>query len=145
MFAKLIQRLTEVSPTELPQDDARLALAALLVRIARSDDQYESIESEKIKKILTERYQLDGNQCSELLRDAETLEAEAPDTVRFTRLIKNAVPYEDRLAVIEAFWEIVLVDGKRDAAEDSLLRLMTKLLGITDVDSAKARQRMMAK
>jgi len=145
MFAKLIQRLTEVSSTELPQDDARLALAALLVRIARADDRYESIESEKIKKILTERYQLDGNQCSELLRDAEMLEAEAPDTVRFTRSIKNAVPYEDRLAVIEAFWEIVLVDGKRDAAEDSLLRLMAKLLGITDVDSAKARQRMMAK
>ncbi|MCY4304557.1 MAG: TerB family tellurite resistance protein [Aestuariivita sp.] len=145
MFAKLIRRLTETAPTELPQDDARLALAALLVRIARSDGQYESIEVEKIQKILAERYSLNGNQSNELLRDAEILEAQAPDTVRFTRSIKNAVPYQDRLAVIEAFWEVVLVDGARDAAEDSLLRLMTKLLGITDVDSARARQRVMAK
>jgi len=56
--------------------------------------------------------------------------------------IKDAVPYEDRMAVIEALWEVVLADGKRAAEEDSLLRLVASLLGIADRDSAMARQRI---
>ena len=47
-----------------------------------------------------------------------------------------------RLAVIEALWKIALADGERDAEEDALIRLVASLLGITDVDSAKARQRL---
>ena len=77
-----------------------------------------------------------------LRRDAEALEAEAPDTVRFTRAIKDAVPYEERAQVIEALWEIVLADGTRDHEEDALMRLVAPMLGINDRDSALARQRV---
>ncbi len=70
------------------------------------------------------------------------LETEAPDTVRFTRAIKDAVPYEDREGVIEALWEVVLADGVRDHEEDALLRLLANLLGVNDRDSNLARQRV---
>jgi len=76
-----------------------------------------------------------------LRAEAETIEAEAPDTVRFTRAIKDAVPYDERLGVVVALWEVVLADGVREAEEDALLRMVTSLLGITDQDSARARQR----
>ena len=75
-------------------------------------------------------------------QDAETLESEAPDTIRFTRAIKDAVAYEDRLDVIEGLWQVVLADGTREAEEDTLLRLVSSLLGINDRDSALARQRV---
>ena len=39
------------------------------------------------------------------------LEAEAPDTVRFTRALKEAVAHEDRAALIEALWAVALADG----------------------------------
>ena len=68
------------------------------------------------------------------------MEAEAPDTVRFTRAIKDAVPYEDRLSVIKAMWEVVLADGERAKEEDALLRMVTSFLGISDRDSNLARQ-----
>jgi uncharacterized membrane protein len=44
MIGDLLRRLTAPEPEPLPFDDARLALAALLVRIARSDGEYESVE-----------------------------------------------------------------------------------------------------
>ena len=75
-------------------------------------------------------------------QDAEALESEAPDTIRFTRAIKDAVAYEDRLDVIEGLWQVVLADGTREAEEDTLLRLVSSLLGINDRDSALARQRV---
>ena len=141
MFADFIKRLTQPDPAPLPDDDARLALTALLVRIARSDNDYAASESRLIDQIVMQRYGLDADAARALRSDAETLETEAPDTVRFTRAIKDAVPYENRMGVVEALWQVVLADGERDAAEDALLRLSTNLLGVSDVDSARARQR----
>ena len=126
----------------MPYDDARVALAALLVRLARSDGDYAAIEKTQIDRVLAHRYELTGDAARTLRQEAEALEAEAPDTVRFTRAIKEAVPYEARVHVIEALWFIVLADGERDTEEDALLRMIAPMLGINDRDSNLARKRV---
>jgi uncharacterized tellurite resistance protein B-like protein len=141
MFADFLKRLTDPAPAQLPDADARMALTALLVRVARSDNEYSMEERARIQSIVVKRYGLDATERDTLMSDAETLESEAPDTVRFTRAIKDAVAYEDRLAVVEALWQVVLADGARAKEEDALLRLVSNLLGITDMDSAQARKR----
>lgn len=144
MFADFIKRLTQPDPAQMPDTDARLALTALLVRIARSDNHYAPSEQALIDQITAQRYGLDADACAALRAQAEALEAEAPDTVRFTRAIKDAVPYEARLGVIDALWSVVLADGTRSDEENALLRLVTNLLGVTDTDSAMVRKRIEA-
>ena len=141
MFNAFLSRLTQPQPDPLTDDDARLALAALLVRLARSDDDYADSEMSRIDKVLAERYDLSPFEAAGLRARAEDLEAEAPDTVRFTRAIKDAVPYDHRLGVVQALWSVALADGQRSQDEDSLLRLVVSLLGVSDVDSARARQK----
>ncbi len=141
MFSDFLSRLTQPQPDPLVEDDARLALTALLVRIARSDNDYADTEMARIDRISAERYGLSPFEAAALRARAEDLEAEAPDTVRFTRAIKEAVAYDDRLAVVQAMWSVALADGQRTGEEDSLLRLVVSLLGVSDVDSAMARQR----
>lgn len=145
MFGDFLNRLTRPDPDPLPETDARLALAALLVRVARSDGDYAGEERRRIDRILTTRYELSAFEAVALRGEAETLESEAPDTVRFTRAIKDAVSYEEREAVIEALWGVVLADGARDHEEDALLRLVSNLLGVNDRDSNLARQRVEAR
>lgn len=140
MFADLLSRLTAPAPAPIPDADARLALGALLVRLARADGDYQQVEIDRIDRILTKRYNLGPAETVKLRTDCETLESEAPDTVRFTRAIKDAVAYEDRVAVISAMWEIVLADGERDAEENSLMRMVAPMLGVTDQDSNAARR-----
>ncbi|MBC7157164.1 MAG: TerB family tellurite resistance protein [Rhodobacteraceae bacterium] len=142
MFADLIRRLTAPTPERLPDPEARLALAALLVRLARSDGHFDATEIAHVDRVLAARYRLSPFEAAALRGEAERLEAEAPDTVRFTRAIKDAVPYEDRASVIEALWAVALADGVRDDEEDGLLRLVASLLGVSDRDSALARQRV---
>ena len=141
MFADFLKRLVDPGPEPLPDADARLALCALLVRVARADETYDQSEQDRIDRIAATRYGLSPFEASKLRREAEALEAEAPDTVRFTRAIKDAVPYEEREHVVESLWEIVLADGERDHEEDALMRLVAPMLGINDRDSALARQR----
>jgi uncharacterized tellurite resistance protein B-like protein len=145
MFGDFLRRLTAPDPVPLDDGDARLALGALLVRVARTDGDYSDDESRRIERLLGARYALSPFEATRLRRDAEALEAEAPDTVRFTRAIKDAVPYEERMGVIEALWDVVLADGVRDDHEDALLRLVAPMLGVNDRDSNLARQRVEAR
>lgn len=141
MFGEFLKRLTQPEPALLPNTDARLALTALLVRIARSDNDYSEAEITRIDAITADRYGLAAADAAALRAQAETLETEAPDTVRFTRAIKKAVAYEDRRAVVQSMWQVVLADGARADEEDALMRLVANLLGVNDRDSALARQK----
>lgn len=137
----LLRRLLAPEPARLPETDAQLALAALLVRIARTDGLYAAEEVERIDRVLMHRYRLDPFAAAKLRTEAEELEGAAPDTVRFTRALKDAVPLEDRADLMVALWSVALADGLREAHEDRLMRLVANLLGLTDVESALARQR----
>ena len=142
MFADFLNRLTAPDPAPLDVTDARLALVALLVRVARADNDYASAEAQLIEDIATQRYGLTLDEARDLRTQGETLEAEAPDTVRFTRASKDAVPYDERVAVIEALWQVVLAAGRRSDEENALLRLVASLIGVSDTDSGMARQRV---
>lgn len=137
-----MKKLTAAAPDALDDTDARLALTSLLVRVARTDGDYDATEARQIETVVGARYGLDETAAAALRTQAEVLEAEAPDTVRFTKAIKTAVPYEEREGVIEALWSVVLADGTRDHEEDALLRLVANLLGVSDRDSALARKRV---
>jgi uncharacterized tellurite resistance protein B-like protein len=137
MFSNLFSRKPLGSNDEI---DEKQAMAALMVRIAKSDDDYAIAECERIDAILSILYGLSSIEASSLRNHAEALEADAPDTVRFTRAIKEAVSYEDRFEVVRALWQVVLADGERDHEEDALMRLLASLLGVNDRDSAIARK-----
>lgn len=138
MFDALLRRLTAPTPERLAEPDADLALAALLVRLARADGTYAPAEVARIDRILTARH---GAAAPDLRARAEALEAEAPDTVRFTRALKDATALEDRAELLVAMWSVALADDAREAEEDQLMRLVTSLLGLTDQQSALARQK----
>jgi uncharacterized tellurite resistance protein B-like protein len=140
MFASILKALAAPAPA-LADADARLALTALLVRVARADGSYDAVERTRIDRIAAARFGLTPFEAVALRQQAEALEEEAPDTVRFTRAIKDAVPHDDRVAVIEALWSVALADGDRETHENALLRLVANLLGISYRDSALARHR----
>ena len=137
----ILRRLLAPEPARLPEPDARLALAALLVRIARTDGLYAAEEVERIDRVLMARHGLGPFEAARLRAEAEVLESEAPDTVRFTRALKDSVALEDRTALLEALWSVALADGDRHEGEDQVIRLTAAFLGLTDRDSAEARHR----
>lgn len=139
MIDRLFKSLFAAEPQPLLDEDARLALTALLVRLARSDGDYAEVEQEAIRAATSARYGVTGAALEDLITEAEAFEGEAPDTVKFTEAIKAAVPFEDRLSVIEDAWAVVLADGTRADEEDSLMRMVARFLGVNDRDSNMAR------
>ena len=75
--------------------------------------------------MLMERYRLTPAAAARVRAEAEIAEAGAQDTVQFTRLIKQAVPYEERTGVVEALWRVAAADGI-NADERGLMRLVSE-------------------
>lgn len=144
MFMDLLTRLMGDTAAPIDRDDAELAIAALLVRVARADDHYDQAERDRIEQVLSRRG-LTADEAAARRAQAEALEAEAGDTVRFTRQIKDRIALEDRRAVLAALWEVAYADNSRGADEDSLIRLVSSLLGMTDRESAEIRQQVLAR
>ncbi len=142
MIKDILKAFQSTAKPSLSADDAHTALAALMVRVAKSDGSYAEAEISTIERALSKQFQLNSEMATSVRKEAEELEAVAPDDVRFTRVIKEAVPYEERSGIVEALWSVVLSDGERDDEENSFMRLIVNLLGVNDRDSALARQRV---
>jgi uncharacterized tellurite resistance protein B-like protein len=140
MFSQLMRRLSTPAPPARPE--SRVALAALLVRLARADGVYAPDEAAEIDRVMAARFALSPFTAAALRAEGEALEAEAADTVQFTRALKDAVPLEGRAALMETLWSVVLADGARAAEEEAVMRMVASLLGLSDRDSALARQRV---
>ena len=142
LFAKLTAMFE--TPEAAPQtahDPAAVALAALMIQLARADGDYDADERAGIRAALDARF----GKGDALLAAGEAAEENALDSHQFTRLVKNAYEPEERGDLLEDLWEIVLADGARDANEDALIRQFGALLHVPDRDVGLARQRVLAR
>lgn len=124
------------------REDAALdvALAALLVEAARSDERYEDKEKALIDCILQERFALAPCCAKDLRAKGEEAQAQANDLHQFTKIAKD-MPAPEKAALVEGLWRIVLSDAERDPHEDALIRRICGLIYLPDPESAAARRR----
>ena len=140
MIKNFFKKNSKSTEELVEHNDERVALTALLIKIAKSDYEFSSLEKSSIKIILKKRFSISELEVTDLITKAELLEDESSESVRFTKVIKEFVPLEKRNEIIEIFWELVLADGIREDDENSLLRILGSLLGVNDRDIAFARQ-----
>ena len=121
------------------------AIAAILVRAAKTDNEYTESEKKLIDHLLANNLNISQEDARLLRLQGQELEMEINDNVQLTRIIKQDIPYEDRHQLIEQLWSIVLDDNNRTPEENKFMRVLTHLLGISDVNSAKARSTVLNK
>ena len=103
-------------------------IAALLIHVAKIDENYEDKEEEIIKKTLIELGAVSSN-INKLMSDASIIEENSNQILNFTREVKNA-PETDKIRIIEALWKIIYSDNNADMYETNLMRRLAGLLYI---------------
>ena len=103
-------------------------IAALLIHVAKIDENYEDKEEEIIKKTLVELGASSSN-VDKLVSDASVIEENSNQILNFTKEIKNA-PESDKIRIIEALWKIIYSDNDADMYETNLMRRLAGLLYI---------------
>ena len=103
-------------------------IAALLIHVAKIDENYEDKEKEIIKKTLIELGASSSN-IDKLISDASVIEENSNQILNFTREVKNA-PESDKIRIIESLWKIIYSDDNADIYETNLMRRLAGLLYI---------------
>ena len=103
-------------------------IAALLIHVAKIDENYEDKEKEIIKKTLIKLGASRSN-IDKLISDASVIEENSNQILNFTREVKNA-PESDKIRIIESLWKIIYSDGSEDIYETNLMRRLAGLLYI---------------
>lgn len=145
MLKKLFQSFRPAEPAPLPDPDAELALGALLVRVAQADRDYQVEEISLIDRILARMYQHNAIEAAKVRATCEKLHAAAPDTNTFGKLIRETTGLEERLAALDALWEVVLADGEQKEGELKIVEDARKAMGLSFADSEAARDRVKAR
>jgi uncharacterized tellurite resistance protein B-like protein len=126
-------------------DELRLALTALLIEAAYSDDHFEEAERAVIGRLIERRFNLSHSDARSLLASAEATASESAELFHFTRIINERLSFEQRVELIEMLWEVACADGVLDEYEDSLLRRVGGLIYVPDRERGVARQRVLGR
>jgi uncharacterized tellurite resistance protein B-like protein len=124
-------------------DKLQIALAALLVEAAYSDDNFDTTERGVIARLLERRFNLSHTDAYALLAASEAAASEAAELFHFTRTINERLTFEQRIELIEMMWEVAYSDGVLSEYEDSLLRRVGGLIYVPDRERGTARQRVL--
>ncbi len=139
MLKKLLQAIRPKGPVALPDPDAELALGALMVRVAQSDRDYQLEEISLIDRILARLYQHNAIEAAKVRATCEKLQAAAPESDTFGRLIRETTGLAERLAAMDALWEVVLADDNEHPGEVTIVEEARKAMGLSYTDSQNAR------
>ena len=105
-----------------------LNIAALLIHMAKIDENFTDKEEKIIEKYLLE---LGANEqdLSSLIEDSKKIEKESNQILDFTREIKKMNETE-KINIIETLWRIIFSNKDEDMYESNLMRRLGGLLYI---------------
>lgn len=126
-------------------DRLHLAAATLLIEAARMDAGAGAEERRRIAELLAARFSLTAEETEALIAEAEEEADQSSQLFAFTREIKDAFDYEERVELIEMLWDVAYADDHLHHLEANLMRRLAGLLHVEDRDSGAARKRVLAR
>lgn len=137
----LIKR-PEVAPESQEQDEyerVQVATCIILLEVAKSDDEFSSIEKTTITAVLKKKFEIPGEAAEELMEIAHRKRKESVDLWEFTHLVNENYTKEEKKKIVEAAWRVIYADEKLDAYEDHFVHRLANLLQLEHSDLIEAK------
>jgi uncharacterized tellurite resistance protein B-like protein len=131
--------------SEKPVNDLPLAVAALLIELARMDDKASAGERRTIERLLVRVFGLDAGGVQSLVEHADREMQRSAQYFPFTQQICRHASADMRVQIIEMLWTVAYSDGALNPDEDALIRQIAGLIQVSDWDRGAARKRALEK
>ena len=115
-------------------------IAALLIHVAKIDENYTIKEKDIIKQTLIQLGAKDID-LEKIVSKAEIIESESNQILDFTKKIKNAGD-EFKIQIFEALWKIIYSNNVADIYETSLMRRLAGLLYLDPKAAGDIKERV---
>ena len=145
MLSKLKSILIKTHENNEVEEDVLIykAAGALMLEIARADNDVEVIETDEIISSLREIFQDLNLGEEEFLSDLKELVEESISTYEFTHVINEQCSRDEKIKILEALWRVSYVDGRIDKYEEYFIRKIMDLLHLSHSDFIKAKLKVL--
>ena len=125
-------------------DDLQL-ICGLMIKAANTDGNIDQNEVTKIKHALIHLFKENQDDVDRSIDIALQNSNNDKSLYYYTSKINKDYSFDKKVLLIEILWEVVLSDGELHDYEASLIRRLSGLLYISDIDSGNAKKRALNK
>jgi len=137
MFNRILKMLQGEGETATREDRferVQIAVCALLLEVAHSDGDYQSVEAKIVHDLLAQKFNLAPAAIAELVDYSHQHRQETHDLFQFAQAINAHFNRDEKLDVMEGIWRVIYADGTLDKFEDALARQLATLLRLDPKD-----------
>ena len=138
-FEKKVSPSASSDSVEQPEQTLILAATALMIEVARSDENKAIVELEVISDILVSKLGVDPTE-GQFIMDAAAEKSEgAHDLFQFTGLINKKFSKDQKQDLIYFMWKVAFADGNIDKYEDHIIRRISSLINLSHSDFVRLK------
>ena len=145
MLKKLSQWFTDEVLTQpeaaTNEHGLELATAALMMEVARSDQDKSPGELDLIFETMRARLHLSAKELQDLVNLAAESAEEAHDLYAFTSLVNEHFDYAQKKQLLVDLWRIAYADASLDSYESHIIRRIAGLMHVSNNDMLHARSK----
>ena len=117
-----------------------IKVAALLIHVAKIDENFSEIEEKIIKKTLIEMG-AEKDALLSILKDANKIEENSNQILEFTKEVKSMNEI-NKIKILETLWKIIYSNNEADMYETTLMRRLEGLLYIDNKTMGNIKQKI---
>tara|TARA_Y100001970_G_scaffold146196_1_gene179493 strand:+ start:5359 stop:5757 length:399 start_codon:yes stop_codon:yes gene_type:complete len=127
----------------LNKNEEIISASAMLLSIAKADDNLDNKEIESIKDIIKDFFQLSNDSKIDKLVDiAQNKLNESTDIFEFGRALNNNWSYEDKVDFICCTFEVGYSDGDLHYFEEHIIKKIATILNVNHQDLIQSKSDM---
>ncbi|HWR57884.1 MAG TPA: TerB family tellurite resistance protein [Thermodesulfovibrionales bacterium] len=140
----LIKKAIGCKNTAVPHvvcDERKVELLAAVFLLEAAHSDYHCSEDELLHVVETVKsvFRLSGEYVEELIEFAKSERGNATDIYQFSRQANEQMSRAQKLAILDAVWRVIYIDGKINKYEEHFARKLTNLLWLDHKDFINAK------
>jgi len=138
---RLLKKVTTDLDSQEQDESERVQMATcvILLEVARSDDEFSTIEKATVESILKKDFEIPAEATEEMMEIAKRKREKSIDLWEFTHLINENYSKEEKKKIVEAAWKVIYADEKLHSYEDHFVHKLAKLLQLRHSDLIEAK------
>ena len=138
-FSKYLSKKS--SEAQMPHA-IEVATCAVLLEIARIDEEFTNEEQQIINSILKKKFSLTDKEVESLVKLTSEELKQSSDLWRFTDTINKNFTKEQKVQLIEHIWQIIYSDKHLKGHEDYLVHKLQRLIWLDHKDLIDAKTKV---
>ena len=118
------------------------AATCLLLSIANSDEKLEASETDSIKEIISDFFNLEKIHLDELISNSYNDLKTSTDLYEYSKILNETFTYQDKVDFICCAFEVAYSDGKFHYLEEHFIKKISNTLNVQHSDLINAKQEM---